>query len=79
MPTTALLTLIATKEFATALWADYNAENGRDNLAVMKCTACFEAWLIKGRKTDNRPPVFPPNYEGECPMCGGKMESGLTT
>ncbi len=43
-----------------------------DSRADQICEACEWDWQKAGKKADEKPPLFPVEYDGRCP-CGGKF------
>jgi hypothetical protein len=72
---TTTMSLATAREYAASLQAE--DVTGTQNGAVMKCPACYAAWNDKGRRQEDKPPVFPPDFGGDCPMCLGKMKSSV--
>ncbi len=65
-------------EFTKRLWEEYRENNSSKKEEIRKkCHVCAQRLGSKegvGRKSF---PVFPSNYEGECPLCGGMINSVL--
>jgi len=49
------------------------AWGSRRGIAARKCEGCFRAWRKSGSKQEETPPLFPPDYKGCCPTCGGRL------
>lgn len=45
----------------------------RRSVTKRQCERCFEEWKRNGRKEEEKPPFFPPDYEGKCPTCGSEL------
>lgn len=45
----------------------------RNAVAKRQCESCFRKWKATGRKEEERPPLFPADYEGKCPTCGSEL------
>jgi hypothetical protein len=42
-------------------------------ISKRKCKKCHEEWIKNGKQPGEKPPLFPPDYEGDCPVCSGKL------
>ena len=58
------------QEAADQAWAE---SKFKGKAAKRKCPKCFQDWAKKGRKIEEKPPLFPPDYEGNCPVCGSNF------
>lgn len=59
-------------QMATEAWLVYNKTHGK-TLAGKRCQNCKEQWRKKGSDITQRPPRFPPDFEGVCPVCGAEL------
>lgn len=55
------------REIAEKAWKETKIKH---YLCRRKCLVCFEEWKKNG---GDKPPIFPSDYEGPCPTCGGKL------
>ena len=64
-----MVTLKECRILSEEAWEKY----GKNGIARKKCWNCFSVWKANGRKPEEEPPVFPPNFEENCPVCGQKL------
>lgn len=67
-----LVSMVEAHLIASEAWTAYNKANGK-TLAGRRCEKCKAQWRQKGADISKQPPRFPPNYEGDCPVCGSKL------
>ncbi len=63
-------TIEETRKLAEDAWKKFKG-NG---IARKKCSLCFEKWKANGRVPEEKPPFFPPDFEGPCPRCGNSFQ-----
>jgi len=39
-------------------------------MSKKRCENCFRKWLDNGKLPEEKPPLFPPDYDNNCPLCG---------
>jgi hypothetical protein len=52
---------------------------GNQGSAKRKCEKCFDNWDKDGSRPEGKPPLFPPDFDGDCPDCGGKLADPTIT
>ncbi len=43
------------------------------NIYKKKCDLCHKKWGENGCIAEEKPSLFPVNFEGKCPVCGGEL------
>ena len=51
----------------------WKKSKAKGSVAKRKCPDCYREWEKNGRRKEERPPLFPPDFEEPCPACGGKF------
>jgi len=59
------------KEIAKSAWE--NSSVGR-SFSKKRCLYCMHMWRIEKRPEEDKPPIFPVDYEKNCPVCGCRLE-----
>ena len=57
-------------QVAEKAWA---VSSNKSSVAKKQCTTCFDIWKSNGRIKQEKPPLFPPDFEGKCPSCNGEL------
>ena len=63
----AQLSISKAQQIAADAWRDFNASEDKRGSGSVKCFACRAKYGV-------RAPAFPPDYTGNCPICGDKMQ-----
>jgi hypothetical protein len=66
------VSVVEAHEMASKAWIAYNKANGK-TLAGKRCKKCKDQWRPNVANGLKPPPRFPPNYEGNCPVCGSEL------
>lgn len=53
--------------------AEKSREGKKPCVSRRKCYHCFEIWKQNGRKSEEEPPTFHPDFKDSCPMCGREL------
>jgi len=59
------------KEIAKEAWDNCDFKK---SFSKKRCLYCMHVWRIKKLPDDQKPPIFPPDYEGNCPVCGCRLD-----
>jgi len=57
-------------KIAEKAWAD----SRKSSVVKKKCRKCFDAWRSND-KQGQCPPLFPLDFKGKCPACGGVLDN----
>jgi len=55
------------------------AEHKNSGNAKKRCELCFSRWRASGSKEEDKPPVYPADFNGRCPDCGSKLSDSFVS
>jgi len=59
--------------YAVAEEAWRKCSKEKSGISRRRCPLCFDKWRKDGSKPEDRPPVYPCDFQGKCPSCGGEL------